>query len=401
LRDIRQLLEDCLMDLKRLDQVTESVEKCEGQFLPLKKQIRLDIKSGEISLLKARIAYSRRTMQLSFSAMAWLTSLFFLFECCLSCRRLNTSLLVNLDDLPRQFQQLRANLQAQVQAQNHQAKSVTSEPSEFLDDNSRHLNTLLRCVRSGEQIASVASKRGSEMTGQSSVRSWQTIKKWIPDPDHIDFESLKDDPLSYETDPSIGSGLEQPYYSPNNERDGETANEKEADYFSRAEPGHIALWYNRGIEEIKHEDYQMASIYLLRALPRSEKIQSSGRKKILEALLAIYWNERQWDKVQATQEKLEEITGTAEERLQLWLDRAELNITRGSKRYLDDAEDFCRRTIESTRTVEISKVPKLECRWLHLLSEIFKAKGDKYEAEAWSSRIAPGALGKLLTICLN
>jgi hypothetical protein len=40
----------------------------------------MDIKSREISLLTARIAYSRRTMQLSFSAMAWLTSLLFLFE---------------------------------------------------------------------------------------------------------------------------------------------------------------------------------------------------------------------------------------------------------------------------------------------------------------------------------
>jgi ABC-type transporter Mla subunit MlaD len=45
LRDIRQSLEYCLMDLKRLDQVIESVEKCEGRFLLLKKPIRLDCRN--------------------------------------------------------------------------------------------------------------------------------------------------------------------------------------------------------------------------------------------------------------------------------------------------------------------------------------------------------------------
>jgi len=65
-QNVRHSLDHCLNTLTRLDGILGNVENCEGQFLVnVRKRIRLDMKSGEMLLLKEQIASCRRTLQLS------------------------------------------------------------------------------------------------------------------------------------------------------------------------------------------------------------------------------------------------------------------------------------------------------------------------------------------------
>lgn len=59
--NVKRSLDDCEKTLKRLKRILESVH--EGGFL--KKQFKMDWRSGEISLLKDQVISYRQTMQLS------------------------------------------------------------------------------------------------------------------------------------------------------------------------------------------------------------------------------------------------------------------------------------------------------------------------------------------------
>jgi len=67
-------LTDCQGSLTDLDNILGCVEKCEGQFLRLKKQVKLELKSGQIKLLKERIRNSRRTMDVCVTLMTFIMS---------------------------------------------------------------------------------------------------------------------------------------------------------------------------------------------------------------------------------------------------------------------------------------------------------------------------------------
>lgn len=65
-QNVRQSLDHCSNTLTRLKGVLENVESCDGQFLVnVRRQIRMDMKSREMVLLKEQISSCRRTLHLS------------------------------------------------------------------------------------------------------------------------------------------------------------------------------------------------------------------------------------------------------------------------------------------------------------------------------------------------
>jgi len=75
--NVHRVLDDCGNTLKRLNDILESVDQCEGQFLiHARKQIKLDVKSGEVAVLKEQITSCRRALQLSLHLISVYVSLF-------------------------------------------------------------------------------------------------------------------------------------------------------------------------------------------------------------------------------------------------------------------------------------------------------------------------------------
>jgi hypothetical protein len=65
-RNVRRSMDDCGETLGGLQRILDAVKQSESRFLRrVRKQITLEFKSGEISLLKQQIAAYRQTMQLS------------------------------------------------------------------------------------------------------------------------------------------------------------------------------------------------------------------------------------------------------------------------------------------------------------------------------------------------
>jgi len=65
-QNVQQSLDHCLNTLSRLEGILANVESCDGQFLvSVRRRIRMDMKSGEMLVLKEQIASCRRTLQLS------------------------------------------------------------------------------------------------------------------------------------------------------------------------------------------------------------------------------------------------------------------------------------------------------------------------------------------------
>jgi hypothetical protein len=75
-QNVRHSLDHCSNTLTRLEAILADVESCEGQFLVnVRRRIRLDMKSGEMVLLKEQIASCRRTLQLSLQLITVYVSL--------------------------------------------------------------------------------------------------------------------------------------------------------------------------------------------------------------------------------------------------------------------------------------------------------------------------------------
>jgi hypothetical protein len=279
-------------------------------------------------------------------------------------------------------------LHTDFETQRVQIQGFTSEQRTLREEHSKHLETLLRCVGSGENIVNVASERGSETIDRLSILSSRTIKEWRSNLD-TDFDLGSS---SYETQPSLGSNGDDEVSTCAS--DGEKI-AVEGDIFTRAVPKHVEDNLERGIEKIKHEEYVRAIEYLRRALSQSEESQgnTSTRYKILEALSLAHWNRRQWKDLDGILDKMEEIVESEERRLEIWHDRVELYLAMGGKKKLDSADTLCRKTLQAMSNPPRRDEHELTCESLHLLSKIARAKGEPLQAEEWESSIDRGALG--------
>jgi len=65
-RNVKQSMQDCRQTLNRLQVIMKNLHKNDTQFLGrVRKQVKLDLKGGEITMLKQQISSYRQAMQVS------------------------------------------------------------------------------------------------------------------------------------------------------------------------------------------------------------------------------------------------------------------------------------------------------------------------------------------------
>jgi len=267
-----------------------------------------------------------------------------------------------------------------------QMKQIHGLTVEQRETQSRHLETQLGWVSSLSSIVSVASERGSEIGDTSSLRDWR-LDNWDWDGgSNLDTDSLYQTPHPRPGSKSSDGAASYPETMRSTNASPRGGYEGEGEHFSKMIPAHIERMFEKGVDNIKREQYVKALMYLERAVSKSEESQGSitMRYKIFEALAVVRWNLRQWSDLDGILNKMEEIVESQESRYQIWHDRAELYLVIGGSENLGLAEALCRRTLnEKLSSPHASGKPKVPCEPLHLLSRILQSKGDYLEAEGW------------------